>query len=259
VRHLPYARDVLENFDYYFSSVEPVLIDAMVSVDFSKKGMHSVSGFDHFPLLLPSLPEPVSTIEQYIDLTSMKLGDVVIDLGAYSGLSSILFQETVGSSGRVIAVEADHGNFQCSKINFSSFQKVFGFAPEITHAAIWDTNGTLTFSQENNLGSAVSSLLPRARKENLVSVKSLTLSEVCRNFGLEKVDVIKADVEGAEYQAFSDKTFFEKFHPVIIFEPAEESLHSTRLPQILKLLTNYGYKSEVHAQLGSKLPLVVCK
>lgn len=109
------------------------------------------------------------------------------------------------------------------------------------------------------MGSAVSSLLPRAKKENLVSVKSLTLSEIALTFNLSRVNVIKADVEGAEFQAFSDKAFFEKFRPVIIFEPAEESLRSTRLPEILKLLEGYGYIPEIHAQIGSKLPLVVCK
>lgn len=109
-RHLPYARDVLENFDHYFASVKPSGAGSPNFVDFSKEAFHDVVGFEHFPLMMPSLPEPISTIEQYVALTSMKPGDVVIDLGAYSGLSSIIFQETVGRSGKVVAVEADLGN-----------------------------------------------------------------------------------------------------------------------------------------------------
>ena len=84
-------------------------------VDFSTPRWHWVTGFELFPILFPSFVEPVVTTHQYIEFAELKKEAVVIDLGAYSGLTSILFDMAIPSGGQVIALEADSQNMKRSK------------------------------------------------------------------------------------------------------------------------------------------------
>jgi FkbM family methyltransferase len=255
--NLVYARDVIDEFDSYFGSVKPhASKSGMYIADFSKVRMHEVVDFDLFPVKLPGLPEPMSTVKQYIDLTKMTPGENVLDLGAYAGLTGISFQETVGAAGIVISVEADPTNFECTQINFDSYLALRGVSPRLVNAAIYSTTGFINFSCEAGLGSAVVDVQTRAVKQ-IVKIPSLTLSELVLRQKLSRIDVIKADIEGAEYAAFSDSEFFANHHPRIIFEPAMNHLPETQLLSLVVLLESYGYKCRVLPQAGSRLPLIL--
>lgn len=255
--NLVYTKDVIEQFDSYFGAVvsqKGKSGDAIA--DFSKTAVHTLVGFDLFPVLLPGLPEPMETVEQYISLTGMTKGDVVLDLGAYSGISGLAFSEIVGENGRVISVEADPRNLECAKSNFELFQKLKGFSPTLVHAAIYSENGSVQFSSEGGLGSALASVQTRSLGA-LIDVPSMTLSELTSLNGINRVDVIKADIEGAEFAAFSDAEFFKTHHPRIVFEPALNHLAETSLESLVALLVSYGYNCSIHNQAGSNLPLVL--
>ena len=250
--HLAYARDVIRNFEFYYTSTESDPKDYSLPAD------HMLKGFSDFMIRTPSLPEPISTINQYCEFLEIREGSVVIDLGAYSGLTSIVFGRLAGLSGKVIAVEPDLTNGECSEINFSRFKAKYGYAPTLIKKALWNETTTVLFSDEANLGSAVTELLPRALGASR-TVETVTLSDIANLFSLEAVDAIKADVEGAEYFAFSDSEFFSKFKPRIVFEPANERSEFTRASNITALLESYGYVCEYIAQIGSQLPLICCK
>ena len=255
--NLLYSKVVIDDFDSYFESVEPEKsVDGILIADFSVSKRHHLLGFDLFPVELPGLPEPMSTVNQYLDLTSMKLNDIVFDLGAYAGITGISFLEVVGASGRVISVEADPINFQCAENNFKKYFDEFGYAPDLVKAAIFSDNKLLTFASEGGLGSAIASVQTRSTGP-LVEVQGLTLSDLVTRFDLPRVDVIKADIEGAEFAAFSDRKFFSKHHPKIVFEPAMNHLAETSLRSLILLLESYDYKCSVFRQVGSRLPLVL--
>jgi len=250
--NFPYLRDIISNYDFYYYSTTDVI------KDFSKVGLHSISGFDFFPVMTPGLPEPFGTLEQYCSFLQLKKGDIVLDLGAYSGLSSIVFSQLVGPSGQVIAVEADPVNGDCSEINFQRARSVIGFSPVLEKKAIWNEETVLEFVAESNLGSAVKKLLPRSKSPG-VFIPATTLSKLVTDLNLTKVDAIKADIEGSEFWAFSDSEFFARFHPTIIFEPAEEESEFTGSRKIVELLEGYGYTCEKFKQKGSSLPLIICR
>jgi FkbM family methyltransferase len=250
--NLAYSRDVIANFEFYCHSTSDI------RKDFSKPKYHNILGFSDFPIHTPGLPEPMGTLEQYCDFLKLKPGDTVLDLGSYSGLSSIIFNQHVGPTGTVIAIEADPINANSSDINFNKAKEVWGFSPHLVKKAIWHEETVLEFAAESNLGSAVKALLPRSKVPG-VHVPTVTLSKLVFEFNLKSVDAIKADIEGAEYWAFSDKIFFSEFHPKIIFEPAEEQSQYTKESQITALLESYGYKCTKIKQIGSPLPLIFCE
>jgi FkbM family methyltransferase len=243
-----YVRDLVDEFEVYFSAVH----GGGNEVDYSAPREHRLAGWDLFPSIVPGLPEPMQTITQYIDLTGMRPGQSVLDLGAYAGITGCAFMEVVGPSGKVVSVEADPVSLSCARENIDRYASLRGHCPQLLEGAVWSENGTLTFSAESSLGSAVSSVLTRSVVKG-IQVPSFTLSDI-----MDKAGLHKADIEGAEFWAFSDADFFSKHHPILIFEPALNSLRETNLEAMSELLGGYGYSLTLHEQVGSRLPLVVC-
>lgn len=253
----PYVRDLVDDFDHYFDAVVHDS-DSSGICDYASVREQRLRGWDGPPVLVPGLPEPMETAEQYVALTRPMPGQTVLDLGAYAGVTAMVFCDSVGPRGRVVAVEADPTTAQCARSNFARFSASRGFGPALIEAAVWSSVGYVDFAAEGALGSAVADVLPRS-VGSTVRVPTTTLSGLVEQFGLSSVDVIKADIEGAEYQAFSDREFFERFHPTIVFEPAQTRRRETQLGVIANLLAEYGYRTTVYPQDGSRLPLAVCR
>src|SRR5438874_5603564 len=111
--HAVYLPDIISSFDYYAGAVVPFQVEGRELIDFSTPRYHDVIGFDQYPIYFPSLAEPVVTSAQYLEFARLSEGMSVLDLGAYSGLTSILFSRAVGLAGSVVAVEADAQNIEC--------------------------------------------------------------------------------------------------------------------------------------------------
>lgn len=253
--HAVYARDVLDEFDYYFEAVEPTSSLPCLTVDYSRPRTHRVRGWDLMPVEFPALAEPLATATEYLDFADLKEGQTVLDLGAYSGLTSMLFKEAVGL-GCVVAVEVDPTNMKSLRKNINNFRDITGTAPQIAEVAIWGNDQGIEFLSEGNMGSAAASLMNRGRSRTH-RVPSVTLSGLALQFDLEDVDFIKADVEGAEFQAFSDADFFKDRHPKIIFEGAGGSGERDH-QSVIRVLEVHGYRCQVQDQPGALLPLVTC-
>jgi len=255
--HQFYVLDVLSSFDYYFDAVNPDLLDGRLTVDYSSPRYQEVRGFELFPVKTPSFTEPVVTANQYLDFARLVEGHVVLDLGAYSGLTSILFLQRVGKGGRVVAVDADEQNISCLRKNFELCMRLTGNAPVLLEGAAWSDCGGLEFSSEGNMGSSASSLVG-SKRGKLVNVPSFTLSAIVEKFALERVDFVKCDIEGAELEVFKDTEFFARFKPRMIVEPhAVGGVLTTEsfVPQLSK----YGYRCKTVTQDGVTLPLVECE
>jgi len=254
---LQYIQELTANFDFLFDSVGHNNLGDWNIVDFSKKTMHNLVGWSHFEVVFPSFAEPTSTTEQYLEFLNLSSGVNVIDLGAYAGISSIQFQETVGETGLVVSVEADPLNAECTKENLARYDALRGFSPRLIQAACWSSSGFLNFSAEGNVGSAVTEISNRERDK--IQVQSVTLNEIMTMTGMADVAAIKADIEGAEAEVFKDVEFFETYHPKIIFEAILKGSRGKRYRQAMSTLETYGYRCEVIEQIGSQQILVGAK
>lgn len=251
LKHLHYSIDIIRDFDHYFSSVESVKIEDYDMVDFSTLKSHTVIGYPRHPVFFTSLAEPVTVTKQYLDFANLQEGQVAIDLGAYSGLTSILFKDGVGSTGTVVAVEADSKNVSAMNENFRMYKDITGNDIEIIHGAAWNNCNGIKFSSEGNMGSGASNFLGGGRGD-IIEVASYTLSEIARVKNLSRVDFIKCDIEGAESVVFKDAAFFEKFQPRII---VETHLNVDK-NKIINDLGKFNYQYKVIEQIGHDLPLI---
>lgn len=251
--HAIYIGDVVSNFKYFSEAVEP---DETGLIDYSKPNLHRVKGYDLHPVRFPSLAEPMATTEQYLEFARLAEGSIVLDFGAYSGLTSIMFRELCGDSGRVVAVDADAGNITAIRENFAMYKDKTGRKIELLEGAVWTHANGISFSSEGNMGSsAVEIVGDRVGAANLVP--SFTLSDIADRFGLDRIDFIKCDIEGGEGVVFMDSAFFARFLPRIIVEvhPIGGELTTSA---VQKALAPHGYHFRMITQAGEGLPLMEC-
>jgi len=252
-RHWFYLDDILNSFDYYYGAVEPVELEGKRIVDYSLPGFHVLKDFGLFPVFLPSIAEPFVTCSQYLDFAELRDGDVVLDLGAYCGVTSIAFAEKVGKSGKVIAVEADPENQRAIEKNVTLYSRLGGSTIELVRAAVWkDCNG-ISFSSEGNMGSSAIEIVGVGRG-TMIQSPSITLDAIAKQFSLSRVSFIKCDVEGAELHIFNSD-FLRTFRPRIVIEPhiVNGALCHEAVSSRLRAL---GYSTQCIQQTGVTLPLV---
>jgi FkbM family methyltransferase len=191
--HFMYAGDLCSQFDYYFSSTMPVQIDGWDVIDYSEPGWHTVRDSGQ-RIYYTSMAEDLGATRDYIDYLAPKEGEIILDVGAYCGLSVLAFSRAVGNAGKVIAFEPDPRNHAALQINLTESGRT---NVVVEHKAMSGTAGSLLFSSEGNMGSA---LVPMATERGeVIEVESITLRDAITRHNLERVDAVKLDIEGAEY------------------------------------------------------------
>ena len=123
-----------------------------------------------------------------------KPGDVIVDIGAGTGLDVLAFSQSVGAGGRVVAVEAHPATFkilqQMCRLNKLDNTEPIG-------CAVMDVKGRvfiedLAFHQANT----VSPVFDPLRHRHAVAADSL--DNLCRDLNIDHIDFLKMNIEGAE-------------------------------------------------------------
>lgn len=119
-------------------------------------------------------------------------GDVIIDLGAGIGAELIFYKNKIKDSGKIYAIEASPDSFlKLGKLcNHNKFKNI-----SLHNIAISDKNGSV-WIEELDLYKANQINEDSKGKE----VKALTLDEFVKENNIEKIDLLKMNIEGAELQ-----------------------------------------------------------
>ena len=210
--------------------------------------------------MFPSLAEPIGTTQQYIEFAKLSEKSVAIDLGAYSGLASMLFDMEISKNnknaeGKVVAVDADLKNVECIKYNLSEYKKCTGKHIEYINAAVSSFDGTVGFCCDGCLGAAIIKFV--GARGSVSKIPCVKLSTIAKKYNLKRVDFIKCDIEGAEVDVFNDREFFEKYSPRMIVECHRLS-NGLTTDTVVKCLKKVGYSCKEVEQIGFDLPLLEC-
>jgi FkbM family methyltransferase len=116
---------------------------------------------------------------------------VILDIGANAGFATLYFKSRYPAA-RVIAVEADWRAYKRLLENVQGLDGVSTY-----HAAIGTQDGTTSFFCSTD-SSICSSLTRRSDADEEVSVETLTLDTLLERAAVDRVDLLKLDVEGAE-------------------------------------------------------------
>jgi FkbM family methyltransferase len=133
-----------------------------------------------------------------------KEGDTVIDIGAHIGRYTITSSKQVGNSGKVVAIEADPDNFQLLKRNIA-LNNLTNVLP--LNYAVFSTRTRMKLYEQSASAKYNSVMLTRAAKtKNYVEVEADTLDSILKQNGINQVNWIKIDVEGAEFEVLKGST-----------------------------------------------------
>lgn len=243
-----YIPDAVQRLDYYIDAIEPELMNGVEVGDFREPRMHAVRGVKE-RFKFTSFPESAEIADAYLKIFRVKPGHVIIDAGAYCGLTGFLFSRAVGPAGRVIAIEADPRNFECLADNM---RRLGAGNVDILHAAVWREKGHVDFASEGNMGSAVLKVSPT--KAHRVSVKSLTLVDIADTFELSRVDHVKVDIEGAEYEALpAAAPFIKRYRPDFLVETHLENDGPVNVAKLEEFFSGLGYQMKIVPQPGDEI------
>jgi FkbM family methyltransferase len=173
-------------------------------------------------------------------------GDTILDVGAHAGVFSVSAARRAGK-GRVLALEPCPMNFDLLVEN-SELNQVRNLRPIPLGLAGSSGSRTLYVDSKNCGGH---SILPGGGG-GTVSIKTSTLEEFLRDEGVSRVDFMKVDCEGAEYEILTSasKSVLAAVDRIVLeYHGSRESRESV----LENHLTACGFsvrKSPVSTELG---------
>lgn len=158
-------------------------------------------------------------IECYLICQIAKKGMTIVDAGANIGFYSLMFSNVVAENGKVFSFEPVPHNYQQFQENLDHSQNVENV--QLILKGLWNKTETLTFSldesMDKNAGSFTAGKVQSAFKQ--FSCHVTTLDEFVDENRIEKIDIIKMDIEGAELNALRGaENVLRKDHPIILLE-----------------------------------------
>ena len=197
-----YAKRNLTFKKFLYSATEPFGLGRLsLEIDVPKHGYKI-----HCPLNREDLIVMTRHEDEMIGRFDTKPGDVVVDIGAHMGRYTIISSRRVGAKGKVIAIEAHPGNFGLLRRNIALNRLTNVVA---INSAVYSTTMSLKlYLPDEDSGytmhhSVMASYLVtkyREAERKYVEVQADTLDNLLRKAGVDKVNWMKIDVEGAELE-----------------------------------------------------------
>ena len=134
------------------------------------------------------------SLKGYLADYSLKPGDVVVDCGAYTGEFTLYAAKAVGRSGKVIAFEPDpkiYGELSAN-IALNGLENIVAI-----NKGLWSRSGELKFVGNSTMGY---SFMFAGDTAGAIDVPVVSLDSELSRLGVNKVNFIKADIEGAELE-----------------------------------------------------------
>lgn len=183
-------------------------------------------------------------------------GMTVIDVGANIGQYAMLAAARMDENGHVYAFEPAEDNFQILRRNVERS----GYATRVSlfKEAVAAASGKRDFVLASDGGSNAL-WNPGANPDNAGqtrTVKCRSLDDFVTEHRLARVDILKIDVEGADYEVLkgSRKTL-EVHRPILFVEFAERLLEkfAATPKEMLDLISAFGYRAYLFSPRGLRL------
>ncbi len=123
----------------------------------------------------------------------IKAGDTILDIGGYFGGFAIYASKKVGKSGKVFCFEPDPRNWEIleRKIKNGKINNII-----LIKKAVSNKRGKVTLTSNFSFSSIV-----QQSQKNGVLVEAITLDDELSNLNINKINLVKMNIEGAEIEA----------------------------------------------------------
>lgn len=143
----------------------------------------------------------MATIDQfligpYMPAVSGTPPATIVDLGANIGLATRFLAHKYPEA-TIIAVEPDQENVILLKKNLEGHGRC-----HVIQAAVWPVDGTVELERD---GLRHSAFRVKEAADHEGTVEAITIPHIMRKFNLERIGLLKIDIEGAEREIFDAK------------------------------------------------------
>jgi FkbM family methyltransferase len=169
-----------------------------------------------------------------------KKGDTVIDIGAHIGRYTITSSKRVGNTGKVVAIEADPDNFRILKRNIA-LNNLTNVLP--LNYAVFSTKTRMKLYEQSASAKYNSLMLARAAKSrNYVEVNADTLDSILMQNGINQVNWIKIDVEGAELEVLKGSAKTLSGENIFLFVEIHNINDPSHYDNVINFLKYHNYE-----------------
>jgi FkbM family methyltransferase len=172
--------------------------------------------------------------------SELRPGDCYYDVGAHRGFFCLIASRFVGPSGKIVAFEPDPENAAVLRAN-NARNGITHVAVE--EAALWSSVGQVTFERASDLSNRTQGRITSAADPQVIriSVPALRLDDVIFSRGYPAPQLIKMDIEGAEWGALQGaRRLLNEAKPKLLCEVHEHS----EMGRIGAYLQQFGYGVE---------------
>jgi FkbM family methyltransferase len=177
-------------------------------------------------------------------------GNIIFDIGTNIGCVLMNFSKQVGVNGYVYGFEPDRINYKkcMQNLGLNSFHNI-----SVQQCGLGEKqeNKVMTIHSESNRGmNRISNTTSNPNIQNNEFVTINTLDNFIKEQNIQKVDLLKIDVEGYEFNILKGAfTTLNSFHPQLFIELDNENLkeQNSSAKELVKYLQEIGY-AIIHAE-----------
>lgn len=134
----------------------------------------------------------------------------IVDAGANIGMASIFFTRKYPEA-KVIAIEAEASNFAALIKNVKNYSNVIPI-----QAALWDRDGEISVSEADPSTGAFGKWGFVTHEGCGIPVRAITMRTLKAETGIDMIDVLKVDIEGAEKEVFASCDWIQSVNCLMI-------------------------------------------
>lgn len=232
------------NILYPFNSAKSRGVDLTVEYLPKKYGLkfhlntHEYIGWNIF-FLGSYEPDTNAILAEFI-----KPGMIVIEAGANHGSETVIIASLVGINGKVFAFEPIPKIIDklLINININKLNKII----KVESLALGESNKNIVFHipYDNESNQGVSSKYKFGSKSDTLVVQQVKLDSWIQENHISKIDFIKMDIQGSEYDLMLGASeCLAKFNPIVYLEADEIQTQngSTSLESLYNILKTHSY------------------
>lgn len=170
---------------------------------------------------------------------------IIVDCGANIGLSVMYFKHTYPKA-TVIAFEPDPDIFEVLKYNVEVFNPS---NVELHQKAIWKDESGIEFLQEGGFSGRIPK---EGDKKHTIKVPTARLKNILQN--QDRIDLLKIDIEGAEYEVLMDVENDLEHVDNIFIEYHSHVNEAQTLHEILNMLHEKKFRYHIQEAFVRKKP-----
>jgi len=194
-----------------------------------------------------SIFKEIFELQEYkeVEVIIKSAKDPIIDAGAQAGFF-VLYCWALNPEVKIFAIEPDEENleFLNQHIEINNLKNV-----EVIPAALAGKSGLRNFfiSNDTHNHSLFKVLVPKINKN--IKIKTYNLDDWLSEQGIEKVSLLKLDIEGAEYEVLENFKSWEKIKNIALeYHDFGDFKHK----ELEKILSENGFKVKVRSSTFDK-------